>query len=125
MKVYKGCLLGLILGMIVSFLSGCGYFSQYSNLENSRNLRVGLHKNEVLEIMGEPLDKEYCSENVWYYYIHTRWHDMQKTEDECMPLVFRDDVLIGWGPRFYATYRLQGKNFYIADEEVTDEDVVE
>ncbi|MDD3886928.1 MAG: DUF3192 domain-containing protein [Victivallaceae bacterium] len=81
------------------------------NVENSKRLRVGMTKIQVLDIMGEPLtDEEYCTPNVWYYYIRVVWADGLRTEDECMPLVFRDGKLIGWGNEFYTDYRLKLKN---------------
>ena len=39
-------------------------------------------------------------------------HDGMITEDECLPIVFVDGRVAGWGNRFYATYRLEEKNFY-------------
>ena len=80
------------------------------NLENSRNLRVGMTKEQVLEIMGEPIrDEKFCEPDVWFYYIDMVWGDGLITEDECMPLVFKDGKLIGWGNDFRIDYRLKLK----------------
>ncbi|WP_176015058.1 DUF3192 domain-containing protein [Victivallis sp. Marseille-Q1083] len=101
----------LLLPALALLLSGCGYFSQYDNLKNAEKLRVGMTKQEVLGIMGEPLTNEvYNTPNVWYYYVTTQWHDGLYTEDECMPLLFEDGKLIGWGNEFYNRLRMQNKH---------------
>ena len=81
------------------------------NVDNAKNLRVGMTKSEVLEIMGEPVsDESYCTPDVWFYYINTIWHDGLVTEDECLPLVFHEGRLAGWGNRFYTDYRIKLKD---------------
>ena len=81
------------------------------NIEHSRDLRVGMTKSEVLEIMGEPIrDENFCKPDIWYYYIEMVWGDGLTTEDECMPLVFENGLLIGWGNDFYVSHRLKRKN---------------
>ena len=81
------------------------------NISNSRDLRVGMTKSEVLAIMGEPIrDESFCKPDIWYYYIEMVWGDGLMTEDECMPLVFEDGLLIGWGNDFYVSHRLKRKN---------------
>ena len=54
-------------------------------------------KQEVLDVMGKPLEEDLCSPNVWYYYTKSAWHDGFATRDECMPVMFKDGKLIGWG----------------------------
>ena len=83
------------------------------NINNAKNLRVGMTKARVLEIMGEPVkDEAFNQPDVWYYYIETRWHDGQVTEDECMPLVFKQGKLAGWGKDYYAREKLE-RNRYV------------
>jgi len=82
-----------------------------TNVENSKNLRVGMTKAEVLKIMGEPLQDElFCGPDLWYYYIETVWADGLVAEEECMPLVFEDGKLVGWGRVFLTKYRLRRKD---------------
>ncbi len=103
---------GILLGtLFMSLLAGCGYFSQYSNFEHARQLRVGMSETEVRELMGEPLDVPYAKPDIWYYYIETRWHDGQSTIDECMPLVFKKGQLAGWGNAYYNHERLLKQDY--------------
>ena len=95
--------LGLMLTVAGTgiLLSGCGYFSQFDNFENSAKLRVGMTKEQVKNIMGEPVDEVFCKPDLWYYYIKTQWHDGLTTRDECMPVVFKDGKVAGWGNEYY------------------------
>ena len=89
------------------------------NVENAKRLRVGQTKEEVLEIMGEPLSGEtYCTPDRWFYYIESVWSDGLVTEDECMPLIFEEGKLVGFGRLFYTQYRLRARN---NAQEVTQE----
>jgi len=92
--------LALAAAVAVIGLSSC---AQYANREHARNLRLGMSKDEVLKVMGDPLtDKKYNTPDVWFYYIETRWWwDFQATRDECLPLVFKDGTLAGWGNEYY------------------------
>jgi outer membrane protein assembly factor BamE (lipoprotein component of BamABCDE complex) len=99
MKKYT--LLILVLG-ISCLISSCGYFSSSENRDNLKHLKVGMTKQEVLKVMGEPLTKEiYNKPNLWFYYTQPRWHDSVMTRDECTPLVFKNDKLAGWGEEYY------------------------
>ena len=91
----------LTIAVTGTLLSGCGYFAQFENFENSTKLRVGMTKEQVRQIMGEPVNEVYCKPDLWFYYINTQWHDGLITRDECMPLVFRDGKLAGWGNEYY------------------------
>lgn len=73
------------------------------NRENLKKLRVGMTRDEVRKIMGEPMkDQVYCTSKHWFYYTRTRWSDGMATRDECTPLVFSDEgLLLGWGLEYY------------------------
>ncbi len=97
----------VLLLVLVSFFSGCGFSEANRNLQNSGALRIGMTKEEVLAVMGKPVQNEtYTKPDLWYYYIRPNWIDGLATEDECMPLVFKDGKLIGWGNEYYARSRL-------------------
>ena len=84
-------------------LAGCSWKEINRNIENSRRLCVGMTKEQVLEIMGEPLKEvSFHEENVWHYFVRINWYDGLYTRDECMPLVSKDNKLIGWGNEFKA-----------------------
>ncbi|MDD5728956.1 MAG: DUF3192 domain-containing protein [Victivallales bacterium] len=88
-------------------VSGCAYHEAHANVEKSRDLRIGMTKQQVLKIMGEPVkNQKYVSPDVWFYYTCPQWIDGLTTEDECLPLVFRDGKLIGWGWEYYEKARI-------------------
>ncbi len=67
-------------------------------------------KAQVLKVMGEPLKNQtYATPNAWFYYIDTQWYDGLTTEDECLPLVFKNGKLAGWGWDYYEKSRIQHK----------------
>ena len=91
--------------IITAILCGCSFKEINRNLDNSKKLRVGMNKEQVLKIMGEPLrDAAFHEENVWYYFVRINWYDGLYTRDECMPLVFVNDKLAGWGNEFKARF---------------------
>src|SRR5574344_1355021 len=113
MKFRKWLLLAGMLLAVGVFSGGCAtpWNVMSKNIENSKRLRVGMTKEEVLKIMGEPVSNEtYGTPNVWFYYVQMAWADGLVTEDECMPLVFVDGKLAGWGNEFDTEFRLRRKD---------------
>ena len=95
---------------LAAYSAGCStpWGTAKRNVENSRNLRVGMTKNEVLEVMGEPIrDEKFCEPDLWFYYIEMVWGDGLVTPEECLPLVFADGKLIGWGNDFYLDHQIK------------------
>ena len=95
---------------LAAYSAGCStpWGKAKQNVENSRNLRVGMTKNEVLEVMGEPIrDEKFCEPDLWFYYIEMVWGDGLVTPEECLPLVFEDGKLIGWGNDFYLDHQIK------------------
>ncbi|MDD3118818.1 MAG: DUF3192 domain-containing protein [Victivallales bacterium] len=90
----------MLVVMALTTMVSC---AKFQHREQAMQLRVGMTKNEVLNIMGEPIrGKQYCTPNIWFYYIETRWAwDFQSTRDECLPIVFQDGKIIGWGQEYY------------------------
>ncbi|MDD5698062.1 MAG: DUF3192 domain-containing protein [Victivallaceae bacterium] len=103
----------LLCGIVlIGWLStvGCHYSEQRRNLENSKKLRINMTREQVLKVMGEPVKGEnYVTPDIWYYYINTQWNDGMITEDECMPLVFKNGKLAGWGWNYFEKMRVQRK----------------
>ena len=114
MKTVHSIIAAALLGAIVlTFAGGCStpWGTIRRNTENSRNLRVGMTKAQVLEVMGEPIrDEKFSDPNTWFYYNEMVWGDGLITEDECLPLIFENGKLIGWGNDFRIDYRLKLKN---------------
>ncbi|MPM73683.1 hypothetical protein SDC9_120665 [bioreactor metagenome] len=104
---------GAMAALLAGVSAGCAsmpWNEAAHNIENSKELRVGMTKSEVLEVMGEPVsDETFSTPDVWYYFIQSVWMDGLTTEDECMPLVFEEGKLIGWGNPFYTQYRIDKK----------------
>lgn len=82
--------------------AGCAIQETYDNRQKINQLRIGMTKEQVKKIMGEPLSKEsYATPRVWYYYTKNQWFDGAVTRDETTPVVFNDDgVLEGWGTEY-------------------------
>lgn len=99
-------------GLVLLLLAGCVFpWDAKTNVENAKQLRVGMTKAEVLRIMGEPHRNEtFNRPDVWYYYSETNWLDGFVTEDECFPLLFKDGKLQGWGNSFYTRYRIENRD---------------
>ena len=93
----------LLAAALVLSLCSCTYFSQYDNRKHAEKLRLGMTKDEVLAVMGEPLrNQKYHRPDIWFYYIETRYGwDFQVTRDECLPIVFKNGVVVGWGKKYY------------------------
>ena len=94
----------LAAALLALFVTGC-VTEAARNVENSKRLRVGMTKAQVLEIMGKPVQEEFSTPDRWYYFVESVWTDGLTTEEECMPLIFEKGRLIGWGNRFYSRWR--------------------
>ncbi len=87
-------------------MSSCSPSRRALNVEHMKHLKKGMTKQEVLNLMGHPLENEaYNSENVWYYFTESKWSDGMITRDECIPLFFENGYLLGWGQDEYRKYR--------------------
>ncbi len=77
------------------------YFNKSQTQENATKLRVGMTKTEVIGIMGNPLEKNFGQKDAFFYYVRTEWQDFQETIDETLPVVFKDNKVIGFGTEYY------------------------
>ena len=100
-------IISFVLLAVTVLASSCATSrEQQKNLANLKHLRKGMTKSEVLTLMGEPLKNEvYNTDNVWYYFTESKWSDGMTTRDECTPLFFEEDRLLGWGQDAYKKYR--------------------
>ena len=92
-----------ICAALVALTASCGYFQAQDQRAKLEDIRVGMTREQVAEIAGEPLSKElYSTDNLWFYYTSPKWYDGLVTQDECTPFLFDDDgVLLGWGTKYF------------------------
>lgn len=97
----------LTLSVVSLFaLTSCSYSIRDKNLQNLQRVQVGMTKQQVLDIMGEPLVNEvYNTENAWFYFTQVKWSDGSITHDECTPIFFKDGSVAGWGNQEYKAFR--------------------
>lgn len=96
----------LFLCITMLSLVSCGYAMRRRNCTNLEKVKTGMSKEEVLTIMGKPLENEvYNNKNVWYYFSESKWSDGAITHDECTPLFFEENKLLGWGHKEYNDYK--------------------
>jgi len=97
-------IVSLIFAVIfIAFLVSC---ETTRNRDNIEKLKIGMTKGEVTAVMGDPIRGEkYCQPNVFFYYTESKWSDGNVTSDECTPIVFEKDKVIGIGSDFYKNYR--------------------
>ena len=88
---------------LAALFASCGFFQAQNQRAKLADIRVGMTKEQVVEIAGEPLSKElYSTDNRWFYYTSPKWYDGLVTQDECTPFLFDDDgVLLGWGYQYF------------------------
>ena len=96
-------ILALACAVLAAMSASCGYFQAKEQRAKLADIRVGMTREQVAEIAGEPLSKElYSSDNLWFYYTSPKWYDGMITQDECTPFLFDDDGLLqGWGNRYF------------------------
>lgn len=100
----KNLVLFLTAGALTVLLSSCFYAEIERNQKNLAKIRKGMTKQQVLEIMGEPVKGEvYCNDKEFFYYTRQSWMDGMIMRDECTPIVFDDfDRVIGWGYDYHS-----------------------
>ncbi|MCE9787265.1 DUF3192 domain-containing protein [Shewanella chilikensis] len=80
---------------------------QQQNQQQLAKLTLGMDQQQVQHLMGQADFNEAFLSNeqqvqVLFYRTRHRHSDGKTTKDECTPLVFRDQQLIGWGDKAYA-----------------------
>jgi outer membrane protein assembly factor BamE (lipoprotein component of BamABCDE complex) len=93
----------LILLLLSGLITGCGATKGIEasiNRNQLDNLKVGMTTDQVRRAMGKPYKSEFYGPKQFWFYI-TEWQsDGQTTLDEMTPLVFENDILLGWGHNF-------------------------
>ena len=93
----------IILLLLSGLITGCGAAKGIEasfNRNQLDNLNVGMTTDQVRRAMGKPYKSEFWGDKQIWFYI-TEWQsDGQTTTDEMTPLVFENDILLGWGYNF-------------------------
>lgn len=81
--------------------------TQQENRERISQLNVGMHRSAVVEELGAPSDSEAFQHNgeevrVLFYRTQRKHSDGNTSRDETTPLIFKDELLVGWGSAVYA-----------------------
>ena len=100
---------GIIIILLLSgLLTGCGAvkgLEASANRSQLDNLKVGMTTDQVRAAMGKPYKSEFYGSKLYWFYI-TEWQsDGKTTSDEMTPLVFENDILLGWGSNFLSSSR--------------------
>jgi outer membrane protein assembly factor BamE (lipoprotein component of BamABCDE complex) len=101
--------MSLVLVMLTLMLCGCMTLSMKMDRNNLNlsSLEMGMTREEVVTIMGRPdLSEAYQSLAgkpviVFYYYTLRKREDGRMTREECTPVIFDDDGVVGWGDEYY------------------------
>lgn len=106
MEKSKALIVSLLTLISLSCVIGW-QLKQSRNRANLMKLEIGMTKDRVMQIMGKPdLNEAYLAADkgtlsILFYYTNRKWADGNVTKDECIPIVFKNDTLIGWGDEFY------------------------
>ena len=109
--------IAILLLCLCIFLSGCGLSKQIvsgGNRNQLTRLEKGLTKAEVRAIMGKPYKTE-LHEGAEYWFYYTAELDamdiihgvMTRSEADFTPIGFVNDVVDGWGRRYYNEKRMR------------------
>lgn len=76
------------------------------NRSNLVNLKIGMTKNQVIELMGAPSKTEAYEiqgKNLefWLYLTEYTWTQFTGAKMDYTPLAFKGDILKGWGRNYY------------------------
>jgi outer membrane protein assembly factor BamE (lipoprotein component of BamABCDE complex) len=93
---------------LICILVGCAP----SNREKLNFLEVGMTKEKVLEIMGQPHQREAEGNSEWLLYqtsdhlsgtLFSDYRTQKPDREWLTPLFIRDGKLVGWGRNFWMT----------------------
>ena len=103
----------VLLICLCLLVSGCGtvnHFSAQATRSRMNNLGLGMTKDEVLRILGEPYKKEaYEGVEYWLYYTQSYGDFVygleHKSDLNFTPVAFIDGKVDGWGRNYYEKQR--------------------
>lgn len=98
----------IILSIAIAMLI-CSCSSIVKNNENLMTLKTGMTQDEVYELMGVPSLSELYEAaddnivSILYYRTKEEKTTVLSAKDECTPVVFVNNQLVGWGDRLMAS----------------------
>jgi len=95
----------IIILLLSCLLAGCGAVKGLEasvNRNQLDNLKVGMTTDQVRRAMGRPYKSEFVGNKQMWFYITDWQSDGKTTPDELTPLIFENDILLGWGDKFLA-----------------------
>lgn len=101
-----------IIFLIIISLIGCAGSpvsrreEAHSNRSKLVNLKIGMTKNEVINLMGKPSKTEAYeiqgkNFEFWLYLTEYEWLEYSTPRPEYTPLAFEGGFLKGWGRNYY------------------------
>jgi outer membrane protein assembly factor BamE (lipoprotein component of BamABCDE complex) len=92
--------------LLVVLTAGCGPSKLRQNNDNMLRLQIGMTKNEVREIMGNPTKTEAYlidgkNHEFWMFQTQRQGRFERLSDKHYTPVAFVDEKLIGWGRNFY------------------------
>ena len=85
---------------------GCALAASMTRDKLAR-LTPGMTIGQVRELMGEPFSTETYMSNdnktnlIWNYRTAYSTDSLERTHQEITPVIFKNDILVGWGTGFY------------------------
>ncbi|MHB9020118.1 MAG: DUF3192 domain-containing protein [Minisyncoccota bacterium] len=94
----------LLLLLLVPMLNGCGLAMLVKDSENRdklNQLEVGMSKQQVIEIMGNPYRREAYSNTEYLLYATDRWNRSSDDAYAFTPIAIENGKVVGWGSNYF------------------------
>jgi hypothetical protein len=93
--------LTVLIGLIIA-VSGCG-ISRQTESNSTRNklmhLEIGMERDSVLSLMGNPYTREGYGDNEYLFYETNHWANDERKR--FTPILLQKGKVIGWGQKYY------------------------
>ncbi len=103
MSYYSKRLVLLILALCLVPLAGCPFppriyrmdvrQGNYLSADMEKQLKVGMDKASVVELMGTPALSHFFEKDEWHYYYYLKPGNGQPVQEKSMTLFFKGDTL--------------------------------